>query len=88
MPVFLKICKLLINSSMRFVKNEFLTPQLAGLVPVKLDSLKVSPFQKGETFLESRDTYTQTPYNQNPHYQDWIQIIKKLINISQNKFAF
>jgi len=31
MPDFLKICKLLINSSMRFVKNEFLTPQLSGL---------------------------------------------------------
>jgi hypothetical protein len=30
MPVFLKICKLLINSSMRFVKNEFLTPHLTG----------------------------------------------------------
>ncbi len=52
MPVFLKICMLLINSSMRFVKNEFLTPQLAGLVTVKPYSLKVSPFKKGETFLE------------------------------------
>jgi len=31
MPVFPKICKLLINSSMRFVKNEFLTPRLTGL---------------------------------------------------------
>ena len=31
MPVFPKICKLLINNSMRFVKNEFLTPQLIGL---------------------------------------------------------
>jgi hypothetical protein len=31
MPVFPKICKLLINSSMHFVKNECLTPQLTGL---------------------------------------------------------
>jgi len=29
---FLKICKLLINNSMRFVKNEFLTPHLTGLL--------------------------------------------------------
>jgi hypothetical protein len=28
MPAFPKICKLLINSSMRYVKNEFLTPHL------------------------------------------------------------
>jgi hypothetical protein len=33
MPVFLKICKLLINSSMRFVKNEFLTPHLKAILP-------------------------------------------------------
>jgi len=37
MPDFLKICKLLINNSMRFVKNEFLTPHQAGLkLPLNL----------------------------------------------------
>jgi hypothetical protein len=30
MPAFPKICNLLINSSMRFVKNELLTPQPAA----------------------------------------------------------
>jgi hypothetical protein len=36
MPVFPKICKLLINSSMRYVKNEFLTPHLQGFMPFQI----------------------------------------------------
>jgi hypothetical protein len=42
MPDFLKICELLINSSMRFVKNEFLTPQLSGFCLI----LKIYLFTK------------------------------------------
>jgi len=34
MPVFPKICKLLINISMRFVKNECLTPHLSAFIIV------------------------------------------------------
>ena len=34
MPVFPKICKLLINSSMRFIKNECLTPHLTAFIMV------------------------------------------------------
>ena len=47
MPDFLKICELLINSSMRFVKNEFLTPQLSGFFGV-LKSAFSPKFRKSE----------------------------------------
>ena len=40
MPVFLKICKLLINSIMRFVKNEFLTPHLSAFIIVFFDLVR------------------------------------------------
>ena len=55
MPAFLKICKLLINSSMRFVKNEFLTPHLTGFANLVGFTTKTSLLKTKRGFIRANE---------------------------------
>jgi len=58
MPDFLKICKLLINSSMRFVKNEFLIPHLEGFGTL---AVKITQINKQKKSAYSISLFRQLP---------------------------
>jgi len=55
MPAFLKICKLLINSSMRFVKNEFLTPHLTGFANLVGFTAKTAILKTKRGFIRANE---------------------------------